>query len=236
VPAAVSPAAEAQPPPAERPRRRRAAWLALAAASTIAALVAWLYLGQHCPADPSAEKGSTVLCKAKLVIVAGVSTALSSCAALMGNVRPGDREFIDKCSPEKRQVLKELNIEHVGLAFLDNGPNVIKHRIGCEVKTGPVEVYPSIGGLEDQGGGKLIGEIRTGPDGASVRFHTLKLHDGREREVCAIGVARGDFYHYGPGIRRFPDDELEREPDSKLHRDQGFIYVIHGALDIILAK
>jgi hypothetical protein len=198
-------------------------------------LVTWALVGQHGALHFAPEKGPMVLLsKVKAAVVAAASSALAACTGLTGNVRLQDEDWFAKCPAEARKTVKLLGIDDEGIAFLDDGPNVITHDAGCEVKAGPLQIEPAIPGLTGKGP-VLVGEIRLAPDGASLRFTKLKLRDGREFPVCAIATAAGARPYYGPGLETVhPNPAMP--PASELHAAQGFIYVTTGKLDVYLAK
>jgi serine/threonine protein kinase len=214
-------------------------WVILLAAVVLsfasALVVVGVLPGQNRDSGSTPEKGPMVLLgKAKAAVV-GAACAMLSCAELAGKVRPQDEDWLAHCSEKARKTVAMLGMEDSGIALLDDGANVITHDIGCEVRTGPVEIHPAVSGLANHAW-TLAGKIKTGSDGASLQFDTLKLDDGRELPVCAIGVASGAREVYGPGIMKGDMSDPEREPDSKLHARDGFIYVITGRLDVYFAK
>jgi serine/threonine protein kinase len=204
--------------PAPRPRiRRPQALLLLAACLALALMVPLRSLGQHEGAGSFFERGATLLGKAKAAVVAAASVVLAACPALTGKVRADDKEWLrTKCPEEGRETARSFGVRS-SAAFLDAGPNVLLHDRGVEVRAGPVEAEALLSTTAEGIPVQLFGEIRTGTDGASVRFtHLKRVADGQELPFCAI-AAVGD----GPGI---PKAEIPPfPPASELH--SGFVLV-----------
>ncbi len=189
------------------------------------------------------------------VLLLATALALASVLALswflfvewVGEVRVRDKEWLASCSPGRRKVAHDLNLEaESGLAWMVGGPNVVVLDGGVVgVRDGPVEVAAAIATPDQALVGRMHGEIRTGPDGASLRFTRFHLFGGSEPEghppsgpvldICAIATVRG----YGPlaeerarepGIPRAGDPP----PASKLQ--PGFVPVTTALLEIHFAQ
>jgi len=215
--------------------RRRAALAATFSILALASIVSVAVLRQHDASGSSPEKGPVVLSgKAKAAVVAAVCAGIS-CAQLAGKVRPQDEEWFSNCSEDARLTARRLGLDDQGLANLDPGPNVILHPgYACvEVHAGPVEIAPSIPGTGEHSV-RLLGEIRTGSDGAAVRFDRIRLDDGPELPICAIAVA-GSRDEYGSGIAKLPENR-PRPPASELHEKEGFALVLTNIVNIHIAR
>jgi hypothetical protein len=177
--------------------------------------------------------------KARAAVVAVVSSAVSACALLLGHVRPGDKDFLAQCSPEARKPITELNLEtDGGLGVILEGPNVmLPWDGGVELRDGPVQVTAAISTPSHAVIGWLSGNIKTGSDGASLRFNKFKLFNGSEAknqppagpeiDVCAVASERGAGSNYG-----IPK-AIDPPPPSERH--QGYVFVTTGALQIHFA-
>jgi len=219
--------------------RRFALPLAAVLALVQAFVMIWLIPRQHGAAAWYLEGGTMAFGKARAAVVTVVSSAVSACALLLGHVRPGDKDFLAQCSPEARKPITELNLEtDTGLGEILDGPNVIvPFGGGVELRDGPVEVSAAISTPVRAVIGVLHGTIRTGSDGASLRFNKFKLYNGSEGEddppagpeidVCAVASVRGAGSNYG--IPKADDPP----PASELH--QGYVFVTTGALHIHFA-
>jgi len=194
---------EVRPAPRRWPWARRRAFL----------LVAMLALALS---GSFLEKGRVVLGRAKAAVMAAASAALSACPVLTGNVRADDRAWLEtKCSAEARKAGQELALaEPWGGASLEPGPNVIEHEYGTEVRDGSVEVAALLSTTEKGIPVRLFGQIRTGPDGASIHLDRLKyVVGGGESPICAIVWVQG--HRDSPGI---PKREVAPfPPASELH-------------------
>jgi hypothetical protein len=172
---------------------------------------------------PIAVKGRRM----KAVTLAGACGAF---ACIGVQVRTGDNDWLANCPAEARRTVRAFDMGWEGVALLDEGPNVKRHYQGCEVKDGPVEIFPGLRAGKVPEKSKLVGVIRTGADGASLRFDKLVLPDGKEYPICALAA---ETFEWGPGIDKVRDDDPNRAPTSELH--SGFTYVTTGMLKIRLA-
>jgi len=210
----------------------------LAAVLALALVGPWLALGQHGSAGSFFEKGATLPSKAKVAVAAVASAVLAACAGLTGKVRTGEKDWLDRCAPDHRRAVAELELAtDGGAAALLAGPNVIIPDAGVGLRDGPVEASTFISTPEKLVQDHLFGEIRTGTDGASIHFTKLKLFSGsepegqppagREVDICAVAYVPG--YGDDPGVPKVEDhgEPVELPP--------GFTYVTTKALRIRLA-
>lgn len=220
---------------------RRHRVLLLAALFVLAQILAvtWTFQRQPDAAGSYLEKGTMLLGKAKVTVVAAASTVFAACAGLIGSVRAGDKEWLEKCpTPESRKAARELNLvsASVGTGDLHEGPNVhIPREGGADVKAGPVELGVAITTSKGRVEGTLFGDIRIGSDGASLRFTSFKMYEGseakgqppsgREFPVCAFAFEWG--YPNDPGIPKVEDPDPEPRP--------GFMAVTTGRLGVHFA-
>ena len=225
-----------RPEPEPRPSVLRRRFLAPAA--LIAALGAsWLFVGQP-GAGPLIEKGTTVVSKAKMVVVAATSAAFSACAGLTGKVRTGDLDWLAKCPQESRETARALGLSpDDGDVWLEAGPNVlIPEDGGVELRNGPVEATASIPAAPKGVGGRLYGEIQIGSDGASIHFTRFRLYTGSEarggpptgREMPVCAIAYEPYKGVPPGLTR-----VEHPNSSELH--PGYVLFAIGRLFVSFA-
>jgi len=170
----------------------------------------------------SVRQGGTMLFgRAKVAVVAGASALLTACPLLTGRVRAGDKEWLNtKCSAEARKTAQDLDLDNHGPVAFVEGPNVIEHDYGTEVRNGPVVMAGVIPASPKGVSVVLFGEIRTGTDGASIQITRLQVYpDGPERPICGIIYVRGS--RGSPGI---PKREVGPfPPASELH--PGYVLV-----------
>ena len=157
-------------------------------------------------------------------VVTSAAALCASCATV--KIRPEDElAWLASCSTEARETVRTLGLELIGpggweanYALLDKGPNVIPHRIGCEVREGEIEAEGVLHPFSARG--TLVGTAREGSDRVFFRFHTLWLADGRKLPICAIGAT--DFEGHGPGVAK----AVNAPPASQ--RNPNFIFITTG--------
>jgi serine/threonine-protein kinase len=184
---------------------------------------------------PVPKRISTKARKAAAVAVTTLAAACTGCSGV--KVRPeDDLAWLASCPPEARETVRILGIypgepneEGPAVALLQKGPNVIPHRLGCEVREGHVEAVVAMS--PGSASGRLIGTAREGSDYVSFRFHELRVGVGaefRKYPICALGA--DSFLAWGPGVAKGTEGGL---PASEL--TPGYSYITTGRLMIRVA-
>jgi len=232
------------PRPAVRPPapRRWARLLMAALAVVIVAVVVWLFVGQRGAASSHSEGKLMALGKVKATVAVAVSSVITACTGLTGNLRSDEKDFLEHCPPKARKVVADLELPpDAGMAVVLKGENaLIPFWGGLEVRNGPVTVSAIFPTPRGSVVGHLFGEIRTDSEGASLRFTKLKVANGSEgrndppagpeHEICAIASARdGAHASLDFGI---PKATNPLRPQD-LH--PGFLFVTTGELHIHFA-
>jgi serine/threonine protein kinase len=228
----TSPAASPAPPTMARPalapgRSRRWAWAALAGGLAAAGLGAgWWLLPE--PSAPTVSYMKVFPIGPSFIPPLPENPPVNlPCPE--GNFRVCDRRWFETCPEFARRAGDRLDPADGGRrALLVGGQNIIVHRVGCEIRTGPIMARAAIG---QRRAARLLGMATADERGASVRFHTLAVTGGRRYPLCALGGLRGDWPH----LDRIADYELPRPQDPARQR-AGFTHVMTGDLEIHVAS
>ena len=189
------------------------------------------------PRAPVKQSPSRARKPAVLASAAVAAGALLSCTAVKVRPTPEDElAWLASCPAEKREVVHTLGIypgapneEGPAIGILFKEENVIPHRIGCEVREGPISVSTSMS--PTTASGTLYGEVREGTDNrVFFRFHELRMADGRKFPICAIAA---QSFAWGPGVYTVADNAKSRVPKSELNPE--FLYITTGRLRIRVA-